>query len=97
MSDNSVLPIEAITTSYYLRLTVNDVPGVLADITRILADSSISIGSMIQKQRADSTQADIIFLTHDAIERNVNGAIARIEALPTVMSEVTRLRLENLA
>ena len=96
MSDKPVLPIEAITTSYYLRLTVNDVPGVLADITRILADSSISIGSMIQKQRPDSTQADIIFLTHDAIERNVNGAIARIEALPTVMSKVTRLRLENL-
>lgn len=96
MSDKPVLPIEAITTSYYLRLTVNDVPGVLADITRILADSSISIGSMIQKQRPESPQADIIFLTHDAIERNVNGAIARIEALPTVMSKVTRLRLENL-
>jgi len=97
MSDKPILPIEAVTTSYYLRLTVDDVPGVLAEITRILADASISIGSMIQKPREGSTQADIIFLTHEAIERNVNAAIARIEALTTVQSKVTRLRLENLA
>jgi homoserine dehydrogenase len=97
MSDKPILPIEAVTTSYYLRLTVDDVPGVLAEITRILADASISIGSMIQKPREDSTQADIIFLTHEAVERNVNAAIVRIEALNTVQSKVTRLRLENLA
>jgi homoserine dehydrogenase len=97
MSDKPILPIEAVTTSYYLRLTVDDVPGVLAEITRILADASISIGSMIQKPREGSTQADIIFLTHEAVERNVNAAIVRIEALNTVQSKVTRLRLENLA
>jgi homoserine dehydrogenase len=97
MSDKPILPIDAITTSYYLRLTVHDIPGVLADITRILADTSISIVAMVQKPHPDATQADIIFLTHEAIERNVNTAIKRIEALPTVQSAVTRLRLENLA
>ncbi len=97
ISDKPILPIEEISTSYYLRLTVHDIPGVLADITRILADASISIVSMIQKPHTDVTQADIIFLTHEAVERNVNAAIGRIEALPTVLSEVTRLRIENLA
>ena len=97
ITDRPMLSIEEITTSYYLRLAVTDQPGVLADITRILADASISIVSMIQKPREDATQADIIFLTHEALERNVNAAIARIEALPTVVSAVTRLRIENLA
>ncbi|GAA4335771.1 homoserine dehydrogenase [Pigmentiphaga soli] len=97
LSDKPILPIEAVTTSYYLRLTVHDIPGVLADITRILADASISIVSMIQKPRDEASQADIIFLTHEAVERNVNAAVAHIEALPTVLSEVTRLRLETLA
>lgn len=97
ITDRPMLSIEDITTSYYLRLAVTDQPGVLADITRILADASISIVSMIQKPREDATQADIIFLTHEALERNVNAAIARIEALPTVVSAVTRLRIENLA
>jgi len=97
ITDRPMLSIEDITTSYYLRLAATDQPGVLADITRILADASISIVSMIQKPREDATQADIIFLTHEALERNVNAAIARIEALPTVVSTVTRLRIENLA
>jgi len=97
ITDRPMLSIEDITTSYYLRLAVTDQPGVLADITRILADASMSIVSMIQKPREDSTQADIIFLTHEALERNVNTAIARIEALPTVLSSVTRLRIETLA
>ncbi|MPS30594.1 homoserine dehydrogenase [Pigmentiphaga sp.] len=96
ITDRPMLSIEDITTSYYLRLAATDQPGVLADITRILADASISIVSMIQKPREDATQADIIFLTHEALERNVNAAIARIEALPTVVSAVTRLRIENL-
>ncbi|VCU72010.1 Homoserine dehydrogenase [Pigmentiphaga humi] len=97
ITDRPMLSIEDIRTSYYLRLAVSDQPGVLADITRILADASISIVSMIQKPREDASQADIIFLTHEAVERNVNAAIARIEALPAVLSAVTRLRIETLA
>ncbi|QEI06030.1 homoserine dehydrogenase [Pigmentiphaga aceris] len=97
ISDAPILSIDDVSTSYYLRVEVQDAPGVLADLARILADASISIGSMIQKPSADAPpRAEIIFLTHEAVERNVNSAIALIEALPTVSSKVTRLRLENL-
>ncbi|MEI2417744.1 homoserine dehydrogenase [Orrella sp. JC864] len=96
MSDTPILPIEDTHTSFYLRLRVEDRPGVLADIARILADAGISIGSMIQQPSADEDGADIIFLTHLAIERNVARAIASIEALPFVRSSVTRLRMETL-
>ncbi|AOB39566.1 homoserine dehydrogenase [Bordetella parapertussis] len=93
--DLQILSIEEVSASYYLRMRVDDQPGVLADIARILADRSISIGSMIQ-QPARIGGADIIFLTHEAVEGNVNQAIEHIEALPFVRSKVTRLRMENL-
>ncbi|NMG33268.1 homoserine dehydrogenase [Azoarcus sp. TTM-91] len=97
MQDVAVLPIEEVVTSYYLRLRVEDKPGVLADITRILADSQISIDAMIQKEPAEGeAQTDIIMLTHQTVEKNANAAIAKIEALPVVQGKVTRLRLENL-
>jgi homoserine dehydrogenase len=96
LSDIAILPMDKVQTSYYLRLRVDDVPGVLADIARVLADRGISIGSMIQ-QPSHLGGADIIFLTHEAIEGEVNEAIATIEALSFVRSKVTRLRMENLA
>jgi homoserine dehydrogenase len=96
MADTPILPIDAVITSYYLRLTVVDQPGVLADLTRLLADSGISIGSMIQQPSEDPQMADLIFLTHEALERDVNVAISAIEALPFVRSHVTRLRMESL-
>lgn len=95
MSDVPVLPMAEVQSAYYLRLRVHDRPGVLSDISRILADSGISIGSMFQEPYGDQ-QADIIFLTHQAIEGAVDAAIARIRALPFVLSEVTRLRVEDL-
>jgi homoserine dehydrogenase len=97
MADTPILVIDDIVTSYYLRLTVADQPGVLADLARVLADAKISIGSMIQQPAEQSADAELIFLTHEAIERNVNAAIAKIEALPFVRSRVTRLRMESLA
>jgi len=95
MSDVPVLPIDDVRSAYYLRMRVEDQPGVLADVARILADAGISIVSMIQQPSGDAG-ADIIFLTHEAVERSVNQAIARIEALPSVTSSVTRLRMEDL-
>ncbi|MGN6579008.1 MAG: homoserine dehydrogenase [Bordetella sp.] len=95
MSDLAILPMDRVRTSYYLRLRVDDVPGVLADIARVLADRGISIGSMIQ-QPSHIGGADIIFLTHEAVEGKVNEAIGAIEALSFVRSKVTRLRMENL-
>ncbi len=97
MSDTPILAMEEVETSYYLRLRVLDRPGVLADITRILADMSISIDAMVQKEPSEGEeQVDIIMLTHLTQEKNVNSAIERIESLPVVSGKVTRIRLEQL-
>jgi homoserine dehydrogenase len=97
LSDVAILPIGAVETSYYLRLRVMDKPGVLADITRILADLGISIDAMVQKEPpAGEEQVDIIMLTHQSVEKRVDAAIAKIEALPVVAGKVTRIRLEQL-
>jgi homoserine dehydrogenase len=97
LSSVPVLPMDEVFTSYYLRLRVADQTGVLADITRILADASISIDAMMQKEsREDEQQTDIIVLTHVTQEKHVNTAIERIQALPTVLSDVTRIRMEEL-
>ncbi len=97
MADTPILSIDDVITSYYLRLTVADQPGVLADIARVLADSGMSIVSMIQEPNESGDTAELIFLTHLALERKVNQAITRIEQLPFVRSTVTRLRMESLA
>ena len=97
LSDIPILPISEVETSYYLRMRVHDKPGVLADITRVLADSGISIDAMVQKEpSAGEEQVDIIMLTHLAVEKNVNAAIATIEQLPVVAGKVTRIRMEQL-
>jgi homoserine dehydrogenase len=97
LSDERVLSIHEIETSYYLRMRVMDKPGVLADITRILADSSISIEAMVQKEPGEGErQVDIVLLTNRALEADVNRAIGAIERLPTVLGPVTRIRMEQL-
>ncbi len=98
LSDTPILPMDEVRTAYYLRLRAFDRPGVLADITRILADSNISIDAMVQKEPAEGEeQVSIILLTHITIEKNVNAAIAKIEALDTVAGQVMRIRLEELS
>ena len=98
LSDTPILPMDEVRTAYYLRLRAFDRPGVLADITRILADSTISIDAMVQKEPAEGEeQVDIILLTHVTVEKNVNAAIRKIEALDTVAGQVMRIRLEELA
>ena len=97
MADVPILPISKIQSAYYLRLRVADEPGVLADITRILADADISIDAVLQREPAEGEQqTDIILLTHVTIEKRCDAAIARIESLQTVLSRVTRIRLEDL-
>ncbi|MDP2977719.1 MAG: homoserine dehydrogenase [Thiobacillus sp.] len=98
MDDLKVLPIGEVRTGYYLRMRVEDKPGVLADITRILADQQISIDAMIQREPAeDETQTEIIMLTHIVREKQVDAAMRLIEALPVVTGKIVRLRLEELS
>ena len=97
LSDVAILPMEEVVTSYYLRMRVVDRPGVLADITRILADRSVSIDAMVQKEPSEGEElVDIIMLTHETREKQINAAITAIEALPVVSGQVTRIRLEAL-
>ncbi|MDD5242088.1 MAG: homoserine dehydrogenase [Sulfuricella sp.] len=97
LSDAPILPIEEVRTSYYLRLKAFDKPGVLADVTRILADLGISIDAMIQKEPSEGEeQADVILLTHETVEKFINQAIAKIEALSSISGKVIRIRLEEL-
>ena len=96
--DIPILPMEEVETSYYLRLQALDRPGVLADITCILAELEISIDAMVQKEpKKNEEQVDIIVLTHLSIEKNINAAIAKIEELTSVMGKITRIRLEELS
>ena len=97
MADLKILPMDEVQTSYYLRLRVQDKPGVLADITRILADEQISIDAVIQKEPGEGEeQTDLIMLTHQTREKRINAAIAKIEKLGVVAGKVTKLRLEEL-
>ena len=97
LSDVPILPMGEVETSYYLRLRVADKAGVLADITRIFADEAISIEALVQKEApAGEQHVDIILLTHQTQEKKIDAAIARIEALPVVSGQITRLRMEGL-
>lgn len=102
MSDMPVLPMSEVVTSYYLRLNVADEAGVLAKVTGILAEAGISIDAMLQREADEvggegSTQTDLIILTHDCVEAKMNEAMAQMQALPTVLSPITRIRKEELA
>ena len=102
MSDTPVLGMEKVVTSFYLRLHVADEAGVLAKVTGILAQADISIDAMLQREADDvggegSTQTDLVILTHDCVEANMNQAIAQMQALPTVLSPIVRIRKEELA
>jgi homoserine dehydrogenase len=97
MQDTPILPIEAVVTSFYLRLQVADQAGVLARITGILAEHDISIDALLQRESAEGeAQTDVIILTHDTVEGEMNKAIAQMQALPTVLAPIVRIRKEEL-
>jgi homoserine dehydrogenase len=97
MSSLPILPMSEVETGYYLRLRVEDKPGVLADVTRILADQGISIDALLQREPAEGEgETDIIILTHVCRESFADAAIARIEGLAAQKGKVKRIRLEEL-
>jgi homoserine dehydrogenase len=106
MSDLHVVPMSEVVTSYYLRLRVADQAGVLAKVTGLLAEAGISIDAVLQREADEvagdtaSTgvpQTDVIILTHDCVEAQMNAALAKMQALPTVLEPITRIRKEELA
>ena len=97
LSSAPILPMAEVETGCYLRLRALDRPGVLADVTRICADHDISIDAIFQKEAGEGEdQVDVVILTHRTLEKNVDAAITRIEALPTIPAPVVRIRLEEL-
>ncbi|WP_394181136.1 homoserine dehydrogenase [Marinomonas posidonica] len=97
LSDVEVLPVEEIECGFFLNMTIQDRAGVLANITQILSNNGISIESLIQREREGSDLVPLVVMTHEVKERNMNAAIAAIEALPDVAGSVQRIRVENLA
>jgi homoserine dehydrogenase len=97
VADLPILAISEVNSAYYLRLRASDKPGVLAGVTKILADRNISIDAMLQKEPEDNeTEADIVILTHITQEKNMDAGIAQIEALPAIVGKVVKLRMEEL-
>lgn len=92
-----ILPVDEIETAYYLRLSASDQPGVLADVTRILADHKISIEAILQKEPPEGEASlPVIILTHKVLEKELDKAISKIESLPTIGSKIKRIRVESL-
>ena len=96
-----VLPMSEVVTSYYLRLRVADQAGVLAKVTGLLAEAGVSIDAVLQREADEvggegSTQTDLIILTHDTREGSMDAVIAQMQALPTVLAPITRIRKEEL-
>ena len=97
LSNIPILPVEEVQTAYYLRMLATDKPGVLAEVTRILGESGISIEAILQKEPLpDAIEVPIIILSHSIRERQMNAAIRQIEALDTIHGKITRIRLEHL-
>jgi homoserine dehydrogenase len=101
MSTLKILPMSEVVTSYYLRLRVADEAGVLAKVTGLLAEANISIDAVLQREadqvsQAGENQTDVIILTHDTVEGKMNDVLAQMQALPTVMAPITKIRKEEL-
>jgi len=98
LHDTRILPMAEVVTAFYLRLQVADQTGVLARITAILAECDISIDALLQRESGEGeAQTDVIILTHDTVEGRMNQAIAQMQALPTVLAPIVRIRKEELS
>jgi homoserine dehydrogenase len=98
LADTPILPIDEVVTAFYLRLVVADEAGVLARITGILAEHDISIDAVLQRESAEGeNQTDLIILTHDTVEGRMKQALAQMQALPTVLAPIVRIRKEELS
>jgi homoserine dehydrogenase len=98
MNDTPILPMAQVQTAFYLRLRVADQAGVLSSITTILAEHEISIDAVLQRESAEGeSQTDLIILTHDTREGRMSEALAKMQALTTVLAPIVKLRKEELA
>ena len=97
LASTPVLPIEEVACPVYLRLHVQDKPGVLANIARILSEGAISIEALVQQEADADGIAPIVMMLHNVREGVMNEALAKISALPAVTEDIMRIRVETLA
>jgi homoserine dehydrogenase len=88
-------PMEAIRCCYYLRVTAQDRPGVLSRVAGILGENDISISNVIQKGRGTREAVPVVMLTHEARERDMRAALAKIDRLRDVAAATTMIRVEG--
>ncbi|MGV6827289.1 MAG: homoserine dehydrogenase [bacterium] len=97
MESVPVMDIEEVETAYYLRMNAEDIPGVLAQVTSVMADAGISIEAVEQKEPHEGeTVIPLVMLTHTVKEKQMNAVIETLEALDTVQGSVARIRVEHL-
>ena len=97
VEERTVLDIQDIETSFYMRFSALDKPGVLSNITKIMADTGISIEAIIQKEQpATEEYVDVIILTNVTHEKSLDAAVENIEQLETVRGKVSFIRVEHL-
>ncbi len=95
LQDLHILSMDEVECAYYLRLQAVDQPGVLAEVTRILAELEISIEAIVQKEPEEgATTVPVIMLTHQVKERAINEAMQQIEAMDNITAPVQRIRVE---
>ena len=98
LANTPILSMDEVVTAFYLRLQVADQAGVLARITGILAERGISIDALLQRESAEGeAHTDVIILTHDTVEGEMNKAITQMQALPTVLAPIVKIRKEELS
>ena len=97
MRDTPVLSIDDAQTSYYLRMSAEDKPGVLAEVSEVFAAHSISLEAVLQKEPSEGVNlVNLVLLSQSVQEKNMNAAIREVEALSAIQGEVVRIRMEHL-
>lgn len=96
LKDREIMPIAAVNSAYYLRMSVEDKPGALSNISQIISDAGISIEALIQKEpKEGDSRVPVIILTNRVVESDMDAAIAKIESLDTVNESIMRIRVES--
>lgn len=97
LAEQPIVPMANVRTEWYLRLQALDKPGVMSDITRLLSEQGISIESLIQKAPVEGeAHVPVIVLTNAAEQQSLESAVKAMEALDTIVGQITRIRVEPL-
>ena len=95
LSSQPAVPISTLRGAYYLRLMVTDRPGVIADVAAALRDAQVSLGAMLQHERAPGEAVPVVLVTHETTEARMRAAVEVIARLDSVLEEPALIRIET--